>query len=178
MTFALIFQAHAGQFVHVCECVYVAVCVTDWDTNETSDYSGKPQVIISSPRIKNYVAPAATSTVRYLFFHWRSRKTVHIKERWKLAPETAEKLDQKAAEGCTTCLVHKHKPWLVYVNSCTKGISSSFNGLPDTMGTNTTQGQEVLADGFDCLTRACNEIAACLASPWESLHLHTWLLLT
>lgn len=46
-------------FVHMFVRVCVGGCVTEWDTNELTDYSGKPRVIISSPRIKHQIKPTA-----------------------------------------------------------------------------------------------------------------------
>lgn len=39
------------MFMHTA-CLRVGGCVSEWDTNERSDFSGKLRVIISSPRIK------------------------------------------------------------------------------------------------------------------------------
>lgn len=72
--------------------VDVGGCVAEWDTNEPADYSGKPQVIISSPRIKHQIKPAAVqrktpATIRYLFFHRKSGKVCAVlKEGKELTP--------------------------------------------------------------------------------------------
>lgn len=59
----LLFQSptsrHAdGLFVYVLHGCG-RMCVTDLDTNEPTDYCGKPRVIISSPRIKHQIKPTA-----------------------------------------------------------------------------------------------------------------------
>lgn len=64
-------------------------CVTECGTNERTDYSLKPRVIISSPRIKRQIEPThgagRSGPRRCLFLHRKSRKSVRIKGRKEMS---------------------------------------------------------------------------------------------
>lgn len=55
----LFFRPVESLWLFICVWVCVGGCVTECDTNEHTDYSLKPRVIISSPRIKHQIMPTA-----------------------------------------------------------------------------------------------------------------------
>lgn len=90
----------------VCICLWVCVggCVTECGTNERSDYSLKPRVIISSPWIKRQIKPTAgrgeADHVDICFYSGKVEKLQEFEEGRKRAAHLA--LRARCWAGCST----------------------------------------------------------------------------
>lgn len=126
VTFDPLLSAHywqaPGQFVHVCACLWACVggCVTECGTNERSDYSLMPRVIISSPWIKRQIKPTAgrgeADHVDICFYSGKEEKLQEFEEGRKRAahlvlkarclimPQTMRTVEQCFPNAC----LHAH----------------------------------------------------------------------